>query len=75
MRTTIVVPDPLFRRVKAEAANRGMKLKDLINEALEKELAEKPPTPRHKVRLPLIRSKSKHKIHPARRELDESLWD
>jgi hypothetical protein len=34
MRTTIDLPDDLFRRAKAEAALRGRKLKDLIEEGL-----------------------------------------
>jgi hypothetical protein len=29
MRTTVDLPDPLFKRVKAEAALRGLKLRDL----------------------------------------------
>ena len=34
MRTTIEVPDGLYRRAKAVAALRGCKLKDLIEEGL-----------------------------------------
>ena len=34
MRTTIDLPDELFRRAKSEAALRGRKLKDLIEEGL-----------------------------------------
>lgn len=34
MRTTVDLPDDLFRRAKAEAALRGRKLKDLIEEGL-----------------------------------------
>ena len=34
MRTTIDLPDDLFRRAKASAALRGRKLKDLIEEGL-----------------------------------------
>ncbi len=35
MRTTIDIPDELLRQTKARAALRGMKLKELIVEALE----------------------------------------
>ena len=35
MKTTIEVPDELFRRAKAEAALRGRKLKDLVEEGLQ----------------------------------------
>lgn len=34
MRTTVDLPDDLFRRAKAVAALRGRKLKDLIEEGL-----------------------------------------
>ena len=34
MRTTVDLPDELFRRVKAEAAMRGKKFKDLVEEGL-----------------------------------------
>jgi len=34
MKTTIEVSDELFRRVKSEAALRGAKLKDLVEEGL-----------------------------------------
>jgi hypothetical protein len=34
VKTTIEVPDELYRRAKAEAALRGRKLKDLIEEGL-----------------------------------------
>jgi hypothetical protein len=55
MRTTVDIPDELFRRAKSEAALRGRKLKDLVAEGLrlvldnEKAPAEaepKPPRPR-----------------------------
>jgi hypothetical protein len=41
MRTTIDIPDELFRRVKSEAALRGSKLKDLVEEGLRL-VVEKP---------------------------------
>jgi hypothetical protein len=34
MKTTIEVPDELYRRAKAEAALRGRRLKDLVEEGL-----------------------------------------
>lgn len=39
MRATIDVPDPLFKRAKARAAVRGIKLRALFAEALETYLA------------------------------------
>jgi hypothetical protein len=42
MKTTVEVPDELYRRAKAEAALRGRKLKDLVEEGLRLVL-EAPP--------------------------------
>jgi hypothetical protein len=39
MRTTVDLSDDLYRRAKAEAALRGRKLKELVEEALHKLLA------------------------------------
>ncbi len=38
MKTTIDIPDPLFRKAKATAAERGQSLKDLVAEALRDKL-------------------------------------
>lgn len=39
MKTTLEIPDPLFRRAKARAAERGQTLKALVTEALQEKLA------------------------------------
>jgi plasmid stability protein len=39
MKTTIEIPDPLFRRAKVRAAERGQSLKQLVTEALQEKLA------------------------------------
>ena len=41
MKTTIEVPDALFRRAKSKAAERGQKLKDFFTEAIQDKLAQK----------------------------------
>ena len=56
MRTTIDLPDPVFRRLKARAALEGSSLKRVILRAVEKELHAAHPR-RRKTRFPLIRSK------------------
>lgn len=42
MKTTIEIPDELFKKAKATAALRGDSLKDLICDALETHLAAAP---------------------------------
>ena len=39
MKTTLEIPDPLFRRAKATAAERGQSLKEFVTEALRDKLA------------------------------------
>ena len=42
MRTTVDLPDDLYRRAKAEAVMRGLKFKDLIEEGLRRVLETTP---------------------------------
>jgi hypothetical protein len=65
MRTTLDLPDDLFRQVKAKAALEGTKLKDLLTRYVESGLRQ--PTPAGDRRLgrstpPLIRRKGKRAI-------------
>jgi hypothetical protein len=39
MKTTLELPDPLFRKVKATAAERGQSLKEFVTDALRDKLA------------------------------------
>jgi len=38
MKTTLEIPDPLFRRAKSTAAERGQTLKEFVTEALQDKL-------------------------------------
>jgi hypothetical protein len=46
MKTTLEIPDVLFRRVKSKAAERSQTLKDFVNEALQEKLASRKATDR-----------------------------
>lgn len=76
MRTTLELPDPLFRELKAQSALRGVKLKDFVAELLQSGLARgvSPTEPRPRSPLPLIR-KATGLRHPAysNREIDALL--
>jgi hypothetical protein len=39
MKTTVEVPDALFRRVKSKAAERGQTLREFVTQALQDKLA------------------------------------
>ena len=46
MKTTIEIPDILFRKAKSKAAERSQTLKDFVSEALEAKLAPRSGTAR-----------------------------
>ncbi len=50
MRTTVILPDDLFRRAKAKAAREGRTLTSLVEEALRANL-EPRATPRKRIKL------------------------
>jgi hypothetical protein len=56
VRTTIDLPDPLFREMKIRAAQQGVKLKELAANYIEAGLRGQPSAasiaPRHRARLP-----------------------
>ena len=57
MKTTIEIPEPLFRQAKAKAAMDGIALRDLFIRGLQ--LAVQTPTgtsAKHRVAFPLIRA-------------------
>lgn len=75
MRTTVDIPDALYRELKSKAAQEGRSVKDLILRSVEGGLRPAPdsvsPRKKKKVRLPIIPSK-----RPGTLELDnERIFD
>jgi predicted DNA binding CopG/RHH family protein len=73
MRTTVDLPDPLFRHVKSVAALRGTTLKEFIQDALQQAVASGRGVRRHKVKLPLIRSKHPGTLRLANADIENLL--
>ena len=42
MKTTLEIPDPVFRKAKVKAAERGIPLRQFVTEAVEEKLAAAP---------------------------------
>jgi hypothetical protein len=57
MRTTVDIPDPLYRQLKSRAAREGCSVKQLILRGVEEELQVARKTRRKRISLPLIASK------------------
>ncbi len=57
MRTTVDIPNPVYRRLKARAASEGHSTKALILRGVERVLEEKPATSSRRVTGPIVRSK------------------
>jgi hypothetical protein len=72
MRTTVDLPDPVFRRLKAAAALRGLSLKEMVLRAVENELQANQAKKR-KVKFPLIRSKEPGALSLTNSQIDEIL--
>jgi hypothetical protein len=41
MKTTLEIPDPIFRRAKSAAAEHGISFREFVTEAVEAKLAER----------------------------------
>ncbi len=63
MRTTLDLPDDLFRQVKAKAALEGTKLKDLLTRFVQSGLREPVRgSPRRRSKVPAIKRRTKQPI-------------
>ena len=68
MRTTVDIPDPVYRRLKTRAASEGSSAKELILRGVKRILRERRRKSRGRVTLPLIRSR-----HPGTLKLDNDI--
>jgi hypothetical protein len=78
MRTTIDLPDTLFRRTKAVAALRGSSMKDLIVRAIERELTAQSKSgsaakPSQRAKFPVVHLKSGREIDLTGFDFDDLL--
>jgi metal-responsive CopG/Arc/MetJ family transcriptional regulator len=73
MRTTVDLPDPLFRRVKSVAALRGSTLREFIQAALQRAVTSDRGERRRKVKLPLVRSKHPGTLRLTNADIEDHL--
>ena len=58
MRTTVDIPDAVYRRLKTRAASEGSSVRALVLRGIEQIVQVQIDPPSRRVQLPLIRSKS-----------------
>ena len=57
MRTTVDIPDPLYRELKSKAALEGKSVKELILRGVEGELRRKKASTQRRITVPILPSK------------------
>jgi len=75
MRTTLELPDALFRKVKAKAAMDGLTLKELLANYVHNGLKNAPPAPHagRRSKLPVIKRRGRMAIPNVTSELQSKL--
>ncbi|MGH9632674.1 MAG: hypothetical protein ACRD7E_30585 [Bryobacteraceae bacterium] len=71
MRTTVDLPDPLFRELKAVAAKRGTSLKNVIRTAVEEEIRKTESKAGRRVKFPLLPSHEPGSLNPSNADLED----
>lgn len=83
MKTTLEIPDAVFRRAKSKAAERGVPLRQFVTEAVEEKLtasagaAQKRPWMKHVGKLKDLRKETKRinkAIDDAFERIDPEVW-
>jgi hypothetical protein len=57
MRTTVDIPDPLYRELKGRAASEGRSIKQLILRSIEQESKSRRGRGKRRIVLPIVHSK------------------
>ena len=73
MRTTVDLPDALFRKTKVAAALRGVTLKEVVIHAIEKEVTPPVLKQQKRLKLPLIQLRAGNTINLRGFDFDDLL--
>ena len=80
MKTTVEIPDFLFRRAKSVAADRGIPLRQFITEAVQEKLkapAQEKPWMKHVGKLKHLHKETRQiekRVEEAFEQIDAELW-
>lgn len=73
MRTTIDLPDPVFRELKAVAARRGTSLKEIIRLAVEEEIRKAERPAGRRLKFPILSSRQPGVLNLTNAEIEDIL--
>ncbi|HEY3628554.1 MAG TPA: hypothetical protein VGL00_19860 [Terracidiphilus sp.] len=74
MRTTVDIPDEIYRELKIKAAREGTALRQIVLRGIERELRPGEEQPeRRKFQIPLIRSNHPGTLHISNEQIDDIL--
>jgi hypothetical protein len=80
MKTTLEIPDFLFRRAKSVAAERGIPLRQLVTEAVQEKLkttTQEKPWMKHLGKLKHVHKEKRQvekRVEEAFEQIDQELW-
>ena len=80
VKTTLEIPDFIFRRAKSVAAERGVPLRQFVTEAVQEKLkttAPRRPWMRHLGKLKNLRKERKHiekRVEESFEQIDREIW-
>jgi len=70
MRTTVDIPDPMYRKLKAQAAEQGRSIKELVLRGVENELGSQRRR-KGRIQLPVLRSREPGVLHLTNEQIYE----
>ena len=73
MRTTIDLPDPVFRELKAVAARRGTSLKEIIRLAVEEEIRKAERPAGRRLKFPILTSRQPGTLNLTNAQIEDLL--
>jgi hypothetical protein len=80
VKTTLEIPDFLFRRAKSQAAERGIPLRQFVTEAVQEKLkvtSQEKPWMKHVGKLKHLRKENREvekRVQEAFEQIDPELW-
>ena len=74
MRTTVDIPDEIYRELKIRAAREGKTVRELVLRGVQRTLAATEEEPIRKFQSPIVRSSQPGTLDPTNEQIDDTLF-